>query len=100
MNACSLVPRPLPPEERPGTHCYRLCIIYQGICKMGYTCTYRACSFYTRKEIVNAAPDNSLLAKGVSCAVSVVKSYHIQGRAATNHIQSEIIIPVDTSGHF
>ena len=52
------------------------------------------------KERVNAVPDDSLLAKGVLCAVSVVKSYHVQGRAATNHIQSEISIPVDTSSHF
>ena len=29
--ACSLVPRPLPPEERPGTHCLRMRDIFRYI---------------------------------------------------------------------
>ena len=44
------------------------------------------------KERVAAAPDNSLLAKAVSCAVSVVKADRVQGGAATNHVRREISI--------
>ena len=83
---CSLVPKPLPPKERPGTHC--LCMgvnipSFKGIRKTAYTyCTLvtytnRACSFHTNKGVrVAAAPGYSLLAKqAVSCAISVVKGW-------------------------
>ena len=41
-----------------------------------------------------AASGYSLLPKAVSCAVSVVKADHVQGRATTNHVQREISISV------
>ena len=44
------------------------------------------------KERVSVAPGNSLLAKAVSCAVSVVKADHVQGGAATSHVRREISI--------
>jgi len=50
-----------------------------------------ACSFHI-KERVAAVPGDSLLAKAVSCAVSVVKAHRVQGRAATNHVRREISI--------
>ena len=46
------------------------------------------------KERVAAASGYSLLPKAVSCAVSVVKADHVQGRATTNHVQREISISV------
>ena len=44
------------------------------------------------KERVTAAPGNSLLAKAVSCAVSVVKADRVQSGAATSHVRWEISI--------
>ena len=46
------------------------------------------------KERVAAASGYSLLAKAVSCAVSVVEVDHVQGRATTNHVRREISISV------
>ena len=37
-----------------------------------------------------------LLAKAVSCAVSVVKADGVQGGAATNHVQRDISVSVAT----
>ena len=39
-----------------------------------------------------AALGDSLLAKAVSSAVSVVKANHVQGGAATNHVRRELSI--------
>ena len=36
-----------------------------------------------------AAPSDSLLAKAVSCPVSVVKAGSVQGRGATNRVRRE-----------
>ena len=43
---------------------------------------------------VAAALGDSLLAKAVSCTVSVVKTNRVQGGAATNHVRREISISV------
>ena len=48
------------------------------------------------KERVAAAPGYLLLAKAVSCAVSVIKADCVQGRAATNRVQREISVSVPT----
>ena len=52
------------------------------------------------KERVTTAPGDSLLAKAVSCAISVVKADRVQGGAATNHVRREISISVATNGPF
>ena len=49
------------------------------------------------KERVAAAPGYLLLAKAVSCAVSVVK---VQGGAATNHLRREMGVSVATNSPF
>ena len=43
-----------------------------------------------------AAPGDSLLAKAISCAISVVKTDCVQGRAATNRVRREVSISVAT----
>ena len=48
------------------------------------------------KKRVAAAPGYSLLAKAVSCAVSVVTADCVQGGAATNRVQREISVSVAT----
>ena len=41
-----------------------------------------------------------LLAKPVSCAISVVKANRVQGGAATNRVRREVSISVATNGPF
>ena len=41
---------------------------------------------------MTTTPGNSLLAKAVSCAVSVVKADRVQGGAVTSHVRREISI--------
>ena len=60
----------------------------------------RACSFHTNKERVAASPGDSLLAKAVSCTVSVVKANRVQGGSTTNHVRREVSISVATNGPF
>ena len=50
------------------------------------------------KERVAAAPGYLLLAKAVSCAVSVVKADLVQGGAVTNHVRRKISVSVATNG--
>ena len=53
------------------------------------------------KERVTATPGDPLLAKVVSCAVSVVKADHVQGGATTNcRVRWEISISLATNGPF
>ena len=52
------------------------------------------------KERVTAVLGNLLLARAISCTVSVVKADRVQGGAATNRVRTEISIPVATSGPF
>ena len=82
-----LVPSPLPPEERPGMYCLRMCVIFPvfwgGFVKLCIitrtlvTYTNRACSFLLNKALHLWVSD-SLLAKAVSCSVSVVKADCVQ----------------------
>ena len=61
---------------------------------------HRACSFHANKERVAAALGDSLLAKAVSCTVSVVKANRVQGGATTNRVRREVSISVATNGPF
>ena len=49
-----------------------------------------ACLFHTNDREsgckVSASPDNLLFAKVLSCAVFVVKAYHVQNGAATSRV--------------
>ena len=47
-----------------------------------------------------AALGDPLLAKAVSCAVSVVKADRVPGGAATNRVRREVSISVATNGPF
>ena len=57
--------------------------------------TNRACSFH-----LTAAPSDSLLAKAVSCPVSVLKADSVQGGGATNRVRREIKYSVANNGPF
>ena len=41
---------------------------------------------------MSATLGDSLLAKAVSCAISVVKANHVQGGAATNRVRREVFL--------
>ena len=95
-------PRPQapPPEERPGTHYLHMRIIspiFKGIRKIVITYrtlvtyTNRACLFHLNK-LRTAAPGNLLLAKAISCPVSVVKADSVQGGGTTNRVRRKTSI--------
>ena len=52
------------------------------------------------KERVSATLGDSLLAKAVSCAISVLKANRVQGGAAINCVRREVSISVATNGTF
>ena len=52
------------------------------------------------KERVSTTLGDSLLAKAVSCAISVVKANCVQGEAATNRVRREVSISVATNDPF
>ena len=73
---------------------------FEGICKIAnayrtlVAYTNRACSFHANKRESGCTSEQFLLAKVVSCAVSVVKTDCVQGGAATYRVQRETSISV------
>ena len=64
----------------------------------------RACLFHANvresSSEMATSSGNSLFAKALSCAVSVVKANHIQDGAATNCAQRDISVFMATTGLF
>ena len=51
-------------------------------------------------ERVATSLGNSLFAKALSCAVSVVKANHVHDRGITSHVRKEISVSVTTNVPF
>ena len=65
----SLIPRPLPPKERPDTHCLRIISqVFRGFIKLPYI-WYVYVHFTQINGRVTASLDDSLFAEALSCVV-------------------------------